>query len=45
MWQLFLQTGDVETYLLFKQLENELDDTEVESEDMADEYALFKTKM
>lgn len=45
IWKLFLQTGNVETYLLLKQLENEqLDEnqiTDIENE----EIASFQTKM
>jgi len=42
IWNLFLQTGNVETYLLLKQLENEqTKEEEVESEDIAS----FQTKM
>jgi len=42
IWNLFLQTGNIETYLLLKQLENEqLEEKDVESEDIAS----FQTKM
>jgi len=45
MWQLFLQTGDVETYLLFKQLENDVDETENNHENIPANITLYKTKM
>ncbi len=42
IWNLFLQTGNIETYLLLKQLENEqLEKEELKSEDIA----TFQTKM
>ncbi|HLR70613.1 MAG TPA: YqzL family protein [Pseudogracilibacillus sp.] len=42
IWHLFSQTGNIETYLLLKQLENEqLEEKDVESEDIAS----FQTKM
>jgi len=42
IWNLFLQTGNVETYLLLKQLENEqLEEDNTEN----DEVVSFQTKM
>ncbi|EIJ78912.1 hypothetical protein PB1_15179 [Bacillus methanolicus PB1] len=32
-WKIFLQTGDIDTYLLFKELEKERQETPVSIED------------
>lgn len=46
IWNLFLQTGNVETYLLLKQLENEQLDEKLLSELIEDEdIATVQTKM
>ena len=45
IWNLFLQTGNVETYLLLKQLENERDEDELLNELTKDEIAFFESKM
>lgn len=45
IWNLFLQTGNVETYLLLKQLEKERDEDELLNELTKDEIAFFESKM
>ncbi|MFD2133576.1 YqzL family protein [Pseudogracilibacillus auburnensis] len=45
IWNLFLQTGNVETYLLLKQLENEQLDERNNTETESEEIASFQTKM
>jgi len=46
IWNLFLQTGNVETYLLLKQLENEqLDETLLTEYQEDEEIATLQTKM
>jgi len=45
IWNLFLQTGNVETYLLLKQLENEPDEDGLQNELTKDEIAFFESKM
>lgn len=45
IWSLFLQTGDVETYLLLKKLENEQLDNNEYNSIKHEEDASFQTKM
>lgn len=46
IWDLFLKSGNVETYLLLKQLENEQIDENILSDLMEDEdIATMQTKM
>lgn len=46
IWSLFSKTGDVETYLLLKQLENEQIDENILSDLIEDEdIATMQTKM
>lgn len=44
MWKLFLETGNVETYLLLKSIENE-NPTSEHSDVIEEEIASYETKM
>lgn len=45
IWDLFLQTGNVEAYLLLKHLENENEDQMIQTELENEENVSFQTKM
>ncbi len=45
IWNLFLKTGNIETYLLLKQLENDQLDEQLKSESKDDENISIETKI
>ena len=45
IWNLFLKTGNIETYLLLKQLENDQLDEQLNNESKDDENISIQTKI
>lgn len=45
IWELFLQTGNIETYLLLKQLENEQLDEHIKTNSENEDIVTLQTKM
>jgi len=45
IWNLFLKTGNIETYLLLKQLENNQLDEQIDNESAEDESMSMHTKI